>query len=123
MPETVLGDQYWLRRILSNLISNAIKFTDEGSIKLSIECVDKEFWAVKVTDTGHGIPLEEQVNIFEPFQQGSRKGHASSGSGLGLAIVRDVTELMGGRISLTSVVDQGSTFTVLLPIRLPGEDG
>jgi PAS domain S-box-containing protein len=116
MPDTVLGDQYWLRRILSNLINNAIKFTDEGSVDLSIDCVDKEYWTIKVADTGHGIPLGEQANIFEAFQQGSQKGHAAGGSGLGLAIVKDVTELMGGRISLNSMVDQGSTFTVLLPL-------
>ena len=117
MPETLLGDQYWLRRILSNLISNAIKFTDEGEVSLSIDCVDEAFWAIKVSDTGHGIPLEEQVSIFEPFQQGSYQGHTTSGSGLGLAIVKDVTELMGGRISLKSTVNQGSEFTVLLPLR------
>jgi PAS domain S-box-containing protein len=122
MPDTILGDQYWLRRILSNLISNGIKFTDEGHVNLSIECVDKDFWTIRVTDTGHGIPLDEQTSIFEPFQQGTRIGHASGGSGLGLAIVRDVTELMGGRISLTSTINQGSTFTVLLPLRTPGKE-
>lgn len=123
MPKTILGDHYWLRRIVSNLISNAIKFTDKGSVQLSIQCVDKEYWTIKVTDTGHGIPLEEQANIFEPFQQGSHQGLASGGSGLGLAIVKDVTELMGGRISLNSAINQGSTFIVLLPLKTPsGED-
>jgi PAS domain S-box-containing protein len=122
MPAVVLGDQYWLRRILSNLISNAIKFTDEGSIQLSIDRVDEEFWTLKVCDTGQGIPLEDQAKIFEPFQQGSREGHASGGSGLGLAIVKDVTELMGGRISLSSSLNQGSTFTILLPLKTPGAE-
>jgi len=119
IPKVILGDQYWLRRILSNLINNAVKFTKKGSIKLSIECLDKDFWTINVSDTGQGIPLEEQSKIFEPFQQGSQKGHAGGGSGLGLAIVKDVTELMGGRLSLTSTVNQGSTFTVLLPLITP----
>jgi PAS domain S-box-containing protein len=118
MPDLILGDQYWLRRILSNLISNAVKFTDEGNIQLSIDRVDDEFWTLKVSDTGQGIPLEEQAKIFEPFQQGSREGHASGGSGLGLAIVKDVTELMGGRITLASTIDEGSTFTILLPLKM-----
>ena len=124
MPDIVLADHYWLRRILSNLTSNAVKFTDEGEVKVSIRLVDKTFWAMEVSDTGHGIPLAEQSDIFEPFKQGSMKGRASSGSGLGLAIVKDITEIMGGRITLNSAIGQGSTFTVLLPLVTPsGETG
>lgn len=119
MPKIILGDHYWLRRILSNLTSNAVKFTDEGEVNLSIRCVDQTFWAMEVSDTGHGIPLAEQADIFEPFEQGSFKGRASSGSGLGLAIVKDTAEIMGGRITLNSTIDQGSTFTVLLPLVTP----
>ena len=119
LPDTLLGDLYWLRRILSNLIGNAIKFTDTGGVHLSIQRVDDEFWSIEVADTGQGIPLSEQAKIFEPFEQGSPKKHTSSGAGLGLAIVKDVTELMGGRVSLTSAINQGSALTVLLPLKEP----
>ena len=124
MPNIIMGDHYWLRRILSNLTSNAVKFTDEGEVNVSIRLVDKTFLAMEVSDTGHGIPLAEQSEIFEPFKQGSFTGRASSGSGLGLAIVKDITEIMGGRITLNSAIGQGSTFTVLLPLLTPsGETG
>lgn len=118
MPTTLSGDLYWLRQILVNLVSNAVKFTDQGTVKVQIYQSDENHWAIKVSDTGSGIPAEAQSYIFEPFRQveevATRKQH--TGSGLGLSIVKQLTALMDGRITLTSEVGQGSTFTVLLPL-------
>jgi len=118
MPTTLSGDLYWLRQILVNLVSNAVKFTDQGTVKVHIYQSDENHWAIKVSDTGCGIPAEAQSYIFEPFRQvdgaATRKQH--TGSGLGLSIVKQLTALMGGRVTLTSEVGQGSVFTVLLPL-------
>jgi len=118
MPTTLSGDLYWLRQILVNLVSNAVKFTDQGTVKVQIYQSDENYWAIKVSDTGCGIPAEAQSYIFEPFRQvdgaATRKQH--TGSGLGLSIVKQLTALMGGRVTLTSEVGQGSVFTVLLPL-------
>jgi len=118
MPTTLSGDLYWLRQILVNLVSNAVKFTDQGTVKVHIYQSDENHWALQVSDTGSGIPAEAQSYIFEPFRQveevATRKQR--TGSGLGLSIVKQLTALMGGRITLTSEVGQGSVFTVLLPL-------
>jgi PAS domain S-box-containing protein len=118
MPTNLSGDLYWLRQILVNLVSNAAKFTDQGTVKVQIYQSDENYWAIKVSDTGCGIPAEAQSYIFEPFRQveevATRKQH--TGSGLGLSIVKQLTAFMGGRVTLTSEVGQGSTFTVLLPL-------
>lgn len=122
-PEKLYGDVYWLRQIVINLVNNALKFTDQGSVTLSLLQPDAEHWAIEVTDTGSGIPVEAQTIIFEPFRQldGSATRKQSSGSGLGLSIVKDLTALMGGAITLRSAEDAGSTFTITLPLLTPQE--
>jgi len=118
MPAALSGDPYWLRQIIINLVSNAIKFTDRGAVGVHIYRADDVHWAIQVTDTGCGIPAEAQTYIFDSFRQvdetAIRKQH--TGSGLGLSIVKQLTDLMGGQITLTSQEGQGSTFTVLLPL-------
>jgi len=105
-----------LKVVLKNLVSNAVKFTEEGSITVAAEERQGgiEF---SVTDTGIGIPAEAQAYIFEPFRQvDGATARARSGNGLGLHIVQRLLEILGGRIRVESVVGQGSTFRVWLPM-------
>lgn len=119
VPTTLSGDLVRLQQILVNLVSNAIKFTLQGSVHVSLYCPDSAHWAIQVADTGPGIPPEAQAYIFEPFRQmdGSIT-RASQGTGLGLSIVKQLTTLMGGKVLLESETDRGSIFTVILPLQL-----
>jgi signal transduction histidine kinase len=125
---TVMGDRLELHRLFTNLIGNAIKFTDSGSITIRVtsqrqfdknspfqftqksNCV--KYISIEIADTGPGIPTEEQATIFERFRQGS---HKSSGSGLGLYLARRIIEAHQGIILLNSQLGKGSAFIVLLP--------
>jgi PAS domain S-box-containing protein len=117
LPEQILGDVYWLKQILLNLINNATKFTEKGMIKVRLFVVDEARWAIQVTDTGPGIPKEAQHMIFEAFRQ--VEGNTRGGSGLGLSIVSQLTTLMEGEVELQSEIGKGSIFTVKLPLVKP----
>jgi PAS domain S-box-containing protein len=111
------GDPTRVRQIVTNLIGNAVKFTDRGQIILRI-LPETEGFRLEVTDTGPGIPAQMLGRIFDPFDQldpSNTRRHG--GSGLGLAICRDLAELMDGEITVTSVVGVGSTFVLKLPLR------
>lgn len=117
LPDPLAGDDYWLKQILLNLVNNAVKFTDQGSITTRIYAPDRGHWAIQVSDTGIGIPGEHLERIFSPFQQvdGSptrRRG----GSGLGLSIVKQLAEAMNGSVSVESHPGEGAKFTVVLPV-------
>lgn len=117
VPLTVTGDPDRVQQILANLVSNAIKFTPEGTVHVRLFRPDAKHWALQVSDTGIGIPAAEQPYIFEPFRQVDGDGKTdTSGAGLGLSIVKQLTTLMGGYISLESEEDKGSTFTIHLPL-------
>jgi signal transduction histidine kinase len=118
VPATLSGDLYWLRQIVVNLVGNAVKFTDQGTVKMRVYQVDENYWAIQVSDTGCGIPVEAQSYIFDPFRQADEIATSAyqTGSGLGLSIVKQLTALMGGQVTLISEVGRGSTFTVLLPL-------
>jgi signal transduction histidine kinase len=112
----VKGSLTYLRRVLDNLLSNAIKFTpDGGTITVSVWS-DTDQVSLQVKDTGIGIPADQLDRIFERFYQvdGSAR-RRYGGVGLGLALVRELAELHGGRVEVTSEVDKGSCFTVTLP--------
>jgi signal transduction histidine kinase len=117
VPPNLSGDPDRLHQILTNLVGNAIKFTEQGAVKVHIYRPDKIHWAMQVSDTGPGIPAEAQSYIFEAFRQvdgtATRK---HGGSGLGLSIVKQLTSMMGGQVMLESKIEQGSTFTILLPL-------
>lgn len=116
VPATLHGDRQRLYQVLVNLVSNAIKFTDEGMIHVRVYKPDKTHWALAVSDTGRGIPAEVQPRIFEPFQQVEdpiKRNHR--GTGLGLSLVKRLVTLMGGEINVESEVGRGSTFIVVLP--------
>ncbi len=114
----IVGDSFRLRQILSNLIGNAYKFTNDGSIK--IEATANEFlktFTIKVIDTGIGIDLSKQQIIFEEFRQADDSVVKKyGGSGLGLTISKKMAELLGGNLQLESEVGRGSTFVLILPL-------
>lgn len=116
---TVTGDSKHLSRAVSNLLTNAVKFTpDNGTVSLTIEVDDSTHEAIlSVTDTGIGIPAEEIDEVFERFYRASSvQEQAIQGSGLGLAIVKSVVERHAGQIEVTSTPGRGSTFTMRLPL-------
>ena len=116
-----------IRQVIYNLLSNAIKFTPEGGrVTLSAEA-EGRFAVIEVEDTGIGIAEEDRDKIFEKFRQAGGPGaqdgvltREHQGTGLGLSIVRELTKLLGGDVLLRSQPGQGSTFTVRLPLQLPG---
>ncbi|HUS33578.1 MAG TPA: response regulator, partial [Kofleriaceae bacterium] len=118
LPGNMETDDMRLRQVLRNLLSNAIKFTERGRVKLRITRSGPDVLAFSVADTGIGIPQDKQRLIFEPFTQAdgstSRK---YGGTGLGLAISREIAGLLGGDLRVDSVVGQGSTFTLYLPVQ------
>lgn len=115
LPESIVGDRGRIKQIIINLVSNAIKFTDNGSVKVEVGLPSKQNWRVTVTDTGAGISPTMQETIFDEFRQ-AENGIERGGTGLGLAIVRKLVLMMGGNIRLTSEVGRGSAFTITLPL-------
>ncbi|MFZ5879514.1 MAG: sensor histidine kinase [Chloroflexota bacterium] len=118
MPPAILGDPQRLQQILVNLVNNAVKFTDTGSIHVKIyPNHTKKIWQIQTVDTGRGIPEDAREYIFETFRQvegASTREHG--GVGLGLAIVKQLVELMNGKVVVESELGKGSTFTVTLPL-------
>jgi signal transduction histidine kinase len=121
VPARLIADPNRLIQILSNLVGNAIKFTNEGEIRMRLFCPDETHWALQVSDTGSGIPKDAQAHIFDAFWQvdGSTTRKVNRGVGLGLSIVSQLTNLMNGKIIVESEEGHGSTFTVILPMELP----
>ena len=120
MPEMLWGIPSRVEQILHHLVSNAIKFTPAGSITVTLFRPDEGHWAMRVTDTGIGIPKEHREAIFEPFRQVDETiSREYGGVGLGLSIVKRLTSSMKGKIRVESEVDRGSTFTVTLPLVEP----
>ncbi|MEW6645612.1 MAG: ATP-binding protein [Pseudomonadota bacterium] len=123
VPQHVHGDANRLHQVLHNLLNNAIKFTPAGRVVLAVRCLAVEgaqFWLeCTVSDTGIGIAPEMQHRLFRAFEQAdSSITRRFGGSGLGLAICKHLVEAMGGSITLDSQPGQGSSFRVLLPLRL-----
>ena len=117
VPFYVLGDPLRLRQVMLNLIGNAAKFTNSGSIAVAA-AVDGDFLRFDVADTGIGIPAERLETIFDQFSQADEStAQLYGGTGLGLTISGELVRLMGGSISVTSVLGTGTTFTVRLPLK------
>jgi signal transduction histidine kinase/DNA-binding response OmpR family regulator/HAMP domain-containing protein len=129
LPASIETDEQRLVQILKNLLSNAFKFTKEGSITIDFQPVDAKAdlsrsgldphkaIAMAVIDTGIGIPEEKQLKIFEAFQQADgTTSRQYGGTGLGLSISRELAKLLGGELQLSSVEKEGATFTLYLPL-------
>lgn len=121
LPAQVLIDQHRLQQVLSNLISNSLKFVSEGSVTLKIERLpspqpDRVRVLFAVADTGPGIPEEERARLFEPFAKGTAGRKHRSGAGLGLAISNDLVVLMGGKLAVASAPGSGSEFSFRLDL-------
>lgn len=120
VPETLYGDSHRIRQVLTNIVGNAIKFTDHGSIKVRVqrhETADN-LYCWEVTDTGIGIKKDNLQRIFSPYtQEFSSTARRYGGSGLGLAISKTLIELMGGQLKVNSIVGKGSVFSFTLPLR------
>ena len=117
LPESLIGDPTRLQQILVNLVNNAVKFTEKGSVQIRFLRQDEQHWVMQVQDTGMGIPDEEMANIFDPFRQvDSSMTRKHAGFGLGLSIVKQLANLMGGEVAVKSALGSGSIFTVTLPL-------
>jgi len=112
------GDEDRIRQILSNLVHNALKFTEEGHVVIQVTEAESGWLAFEVQDTGIGLPEKARGRIFEAFTQlDDAASRSYGGTGLGLSICRQLTQAMGGRIEVESVVGEGSRFRVTLPLR------
>ena len=118
-PEKVLTDPLRLQQVVTNLLSNAIRYTESGTVQLRCQKLSDNQWSIAVTDTGVGIAPEDQSRIFDPFfRVGNSDTYLPDSTGLGLAIVSQLVQLMQGKIELISQVGVGSTFTVILPLEV-----
>ncbi|MFP5383551.1 MAG: 7TM diverse intracellular signaling domain-containing protein [Gammaproteobacteria bacterium] len=118
VPREVIGDPVRIQQVLTNLLANAVKFTEAGDVSLSVRREAGNKLAFTVTDTGTGIPEELQPRLFEAFAQGdSSTNRRYGGTGLGLAITKQLVELMGGSIGFRSTPAVGTTFTFTIPVR------
>ncbi|NYT40729.1 response regulator [Sphingomonas sp. R-74633] len=115
-PAAIDTDRQRLEQILKNLLSNAFKFTEQGSVALEIDLSSKDQIALSVADTGIGIAEDQQREIFEAFRQADGTiSRRYGGTGLGLSISRELARLLGGAITLTSTAGKGSRFTLTIP--------
>jgi signal transduction histidine kinase len=116
---TLKSDRQKVKQIVLNLLSNALKFTPNGSVTITAtHDMKARVVDIAVSDTGVGIPQDDQVKVFEDFRQlDSSPARGYGGTGLGLSICRRLSQMLGGTIELQSAVDKGSTFTLRLPAR------
>jgi hypothetical protein len=118
-PDEIKTDSLRLQQIITNLVSNALRYTHEGKVKLICESQDSDKWALIVSDTGIGISAENKELIFNPYYRVSNeKAYLPESTGLGLAIVEQLVQLLKGKIEVVSHVGVGSTFTVTFPLAI-----
>ncbi len=122
-PRLIKGDEARLRQILVNLVSNAVKFTEQGGVTMRLRSRHNahHHLLIEVEDTGPGISKKDQQRLFKPFEQLSAGAASQGGTGLGLAIVHQFVQLMAGNVSVESKPGQGSLFRVDLPLNEPDE--
>ncbi len=126
LPETenlsIIGDPTRFRQVISNIISNAVKFTENGSVEVHLTCKQlnkkQSLFTINIIDTGIGIPHQQLEQLFKAFMQADTSiTRRFGGSGLGLVIAKKLTEIMGGKLSMTSKEGQGTTLTLDLPLK------
>lgn len=120
VPQGVIVDDKCLRQVLLNLLGNAIKFTSRGEVALEVGLLARDAGEAElrfeVRDTGTGIAEADLERIFEPFEQAGDAAHRPGGTGLGLSISRRIVEMMGGTLTVDSIVGVGSRFTIAVPL-------
>jgi signal transduction histidine kinase/CheY-like chemotaxis protein len=127
-PATLVGDELRIKQILNNLLSNAFKYTDHGSVTLSTgaECVTRAGIVLvtlvfKITDTGQGMTPKQVENLFNEYTHFNMEANRTTeGAGLGMTVTRNLVELMSGQINIKSAIGEGTTVTVRLPQKTPG---
>ncbi len=119
-PDEIRTDSLRLQQIITNLVSNALRYTQEGLVQITCQSQDSDKWVLIVSDTGIGISAEDGELIFDPYYRvnSEKKPYLPDSTGLGLAIVAQLVQLLKGKIELTSLVGVGSTFTVTFPIAI-----
>lgn len=127
MPSQLLGDEVRIKQVLVNVLNNAVKYTNEGSVTLSIQCRKKERGCAQVVysvaDTGMGIKKENIPYLFNAFKRvDEEKNRHIEGTGLGLSIVKQLVDLMGGDVSVNSIYTKGTTFIITLPQEIDAEE-
>ncbi|MBD2122483.1 HAMP domain-containing sensor histidine kinase [Trichocoleus sp. FACHB-262] len=124
-PEEVVTDALRLQQVLMNLLSNAIRYTETGSIHITCETQPNQTWAIAISDTGVGIEPDNQTQVFDPYFRvmPNNQSYLSNSTGLGLAIVARLVKLLQGEVELASQVGVGSTFTVTLPLEVKPAEG
>lgn len=125
VPNCLYGDKSKIKEIISNLLTNAVKYTEKGYINLNINCINKKGYSsliVSVEDTGRGIKTEQINRLFEKFERLAEDRNTTEGSGLGLAITKKLVELMGGHIVVQSVYGRGSKFTFYLKQKISDKE-
>jgi len=114
-PRVILADGARIRQVIANLVGNALKFTQEGSVAVTV-AMDGDQMSIDVVDTGMGIPEDRLEAIFDRFQQASADSRVFGGTGLGLTISKGIVQLMGGTITVESQLGNGSRFVLRLPV-------
>jgi signal transduction histidine kinase len=119
-PDEVITDGFRLQQILTNLVSNGIRYTDTGGVIIECRSLSHREWLILVQDTGIGIAAKDHLRIFQPFERAKIPGkdHPVDSTGLGLTIVDKLVKLLQGRIYISSEIGEGSTFTVILPTEI-----
>ena len=121
LPSTLYGDYANLKKVVTNILTNAAKYTDEGKIEYKVDCITKDNICrliISVEDTGKGIKKESIDKLFDKFERLDEKNTTIEGTGLGLAITKQIVELMGGKIIVQSIYGKGSKFTIVLDQRV-----
>ena len=122
IPKVLNGDYSNLKKVILNILTNAAKYTDHGSVKFDVHCVNKTAsttLVISVADTGRGIKQENIDKLFDKFERGEENNNTSiEGTGLGLAITKQLVHMMNGKINVQSAYGEGSTFTVTIPQRI-----
>ena len=121
LPSTLYGDYANLKKVVTNILTNAAKYTDEGKIEYKVDCITKDNICrliISVEDTGKGIKKESIDKLFDKFERLDENNTTIEGTGLGLAITKQIVELMGGKIIVQSIYSKGSKFTIVLDQRV-----
>ena len=121
LPYELIGDKTRVKQVINNILTNAIKYTDEGYVKLDVKCInnkDKCLLIVSVEDSGRGIKKESIDKLFNKFERLDEKNSTIEGTGLGLAITKKLLDMMGGKINVSSTFGKGSIFVVQIPQKI-----